>query len=91
MLGFHPSFIKAFKPFVHLSALLNFATSIKLQLAVHFTDEDVEKYKHLGIGRFAGPWKYLTFWNLWIQAIFFSVALINDVRGRNKKRGTAYL
>jgi len=30
---------------------------------------------------FAGKWKYLTFWNLWIQLIYFSISLLNNIFG----------
>ncbi len=75
------------RPFVHFSALVNFSVCIYLQLRIRFTEEDAERFAHFGIGRFGGPWKFLTFWNLWFQAAFFGLALISDLRGRSKKNG----
>lgn len=30
---------------------------------------------------FGGQWKYLTFWNMWIQLIYFSISLLNNIFG----------
>jgi len=40
---------------------------------------------------FGGMWKFLTFWDLWFQLIYFTVALLNNVVGSessNKKSAT---
>ena len=36
----------------------------------------------MGLDKFGGPWKYLTFWNLWFQAVYFLICFVNDLRGR---------
>jgi len=43
---------------------------------------DVLKVRHDGSG---GRFKYLTFWNLILQAIFFSASFINDIVGTREK------
>ena len=30
---------------------------------------------------FGGQWKYLTYWNLWIQLIYFCISLLNNIIG----------
>merc|ERR1712020_408217 len=30
---------------------------------------------------FGGQWKYLTFWNMWIQLIYFSISFLNNIFG----------
>ncbi len=45
----------------------------------------------LGMDKFGGPWKYLTFWNLWIQGIYFLICTINDILGRKPSRTTKLL
>lgn len=32
---------------------------------------------------FGGHWKFLTFWNLWVQLMYFSVGLCNELYGSN--------
>ena len=32
---------------------------------------------------FGGHWKFITFWNLWIQLVYFSVGLCNELCGLN--------
>jgi len=34
-------------------------------------------------GAFGGNWKFLTFWNLWFQLLYFAIALLNDFFGSN--------
>jgi hypothetical protein len=37
-----------------------------------------------GLDKFFGPWKFLTFWNMWVQLIYFSICLVNDFTGGRK-------
>lgn len=30
---------------------------------------------------FGGQWKYLTFWNMWIQLIYFTISFLNNIFG----------
>ncbi len=53
--------------------------------------EDVESHPQLGLDQFGGPWKYLTFWNVWVQAIYFLMCYVNDKRGREKRKNTEKL
>ena len=42
--------------------------------------------------RFGGSFKYLTNWNVWLQAMYFIIALANDIFGseaRTKERSSA--
>ncbi|XP_074656908.1 androgen-induced gene 1 protein-like [Tubulanus polymorphus] len=36
---------------------------------------------------YAGKWKYLTFWNLWIQGMLFGVCFLNDLFGTDYQPG----
>ncbi len=53
--------------------------------------EDVESHPQLGLDQFGGPWKYLTFWNVWVQAVYFLMCYVNDKRGREKRNNTEKL
>lgn len=57
---------------VHILAIANFA------YAIYF---DVYKVALPGRASFGGQWKFLTFWNMWIQLIYFSISLVNSVMG----------
>ncbi len=39
-----------------------------------------------GIDKFPGQWKYLTFWNMFIQLAFCVLCLVNDVTGGRSRR-----
>lgn len=61
---------------VHLGAIANFGYAIYW---------DVYILKLPTQRSFGGQWKYLTFWNLWIQLIYFSISLLNSLFGSNAK------
>lgn len=79
---------------VHLSAAGGFAYAIWAKMYGLEVPRDLvggaaadDQPLLLGDGSFGGPWKYLTFWNLWIQLALCSVCLANDVLGRGAERG----
>lgn len=60
---------------VHVAALANFA------YALYFDIYLVKLPKSQPRHDFGGQWKYLTFWNLWIQFAYFSISFINSFVG----------
>ena len=61
--------------------VLNFALAIGYPVAfMRITEEQSAEYPHLGLTAFGGPLKYLTFWSILIQLLFYIVALRNDVK-----------
>lgn len=76
----------SWSPAVRTLGVLNFLLAIGYQLAyVRITEEQSAEYPHLGLTAFGGPFKYLTFWNLLIQLLFYVVALWNDLRHGSRK------
>ncbi|TRY78836.1 hypothetical protein TCAL_06754 [Tigriopus californicus] len=74
---------------VHLIGVASFALVIWQQLQdIPIPLEVLSKLKELGTLEFGGNWKYLTFWNLWLQLFYFGLCLINDVLGRKGFRNT---
>lgn len=68
---------------VHLIGVASFALVIWHQLQdIPIPLEVMSKLKELGTLEFGGNWKYLTFWNLWLQLFYFGICLINDILGR---------
>merc|ERR1712004_657477 len=57
---------------IQLAAIVNFAYTIYWDLYI---------LKLPGRPSFGGQWKYLTFINLWIQLIYFSVSFFNNFIG----------
>ena len=58
---------------VHLVAIANFAYAIYFDLYILNHPKAAKS--------FGGMWKYLTFWNLWIQLIYFSISFLNSIFG----------
>lgn len=63
----------------HFAAAINFAYGIYYDLVELKLPDD---YSKVSID-FAGRWKYLTFWNMVLQLLYFSFSLLNDVFGSN--------
>ena len=75
---------------VRALGVLNFVLAIGYQLAfVRITEEQSAEYPHLGFTAFGGPFKYLTFWNLLLQLLFFIIALRNDLK-HGARKGKKY-
>jgi len=77
------------QPIFHLVAASNFAFTIYydvwlLELPDHYVKN---------VNPFAGRWKYLTFWNLVLQLVYFSHCVLNDVFGTSSliKRERVYM
>jgi len=70
---------------VHTFSLVNFSLCILSQLITPPLPKHViEENPQMGFDKMGGPWKYLTFWNLWVQAVYAAICLVNDVSGRRK-------
>ncbi|XP_058818043.1 androgen-induced gene 1 protein-like [Topomyia yanbarensis] len=65
--------------FLHLAAAFYFYYSIYGFAGIEFPPDMLP----FGV-KFGGMWKYLTIWNAVLQAIYFTVALINDLIGTNE-------
>jgi len=57
---------------VQIIAIANFGWAIYWDLYIL----DIPTQKSFG-----GQWKYLTFWNMWIQLIYFSISFLNNIFG----------
>ena len=73
---------------VHLGTVANFAYAIHFQLNLVIPEKHGGKIRN----SFGGPWKFLTFWNLWIQLFYSILALLNlfigtDALVRSKASG----
>ncbi len=66
-----------FQLLIHVAGILNYVYSIHFQLNVVDIPDTLSKTRNL----FGGPWKYLTFLNLWLQLLFHLIALANCVVG----------
>ena len=62
---------------LHSAGVANFAFTIWYEFNVISIPEEISPRR----SAYGGVWKYLTFWNLWIQMIYFGVALANDLGG----------
>jgi len=62
---------------IHTAGVVNYAYGIYFQLVLLHIPEGAIK----GRSSFAGPWKFLTFWNLWLQLAFHLVGLLNSLFG----------
>merc|ERR1712071_109656 len=73
----------------HIVATSNFAFGIYYDCWVLEMPEHYVK----STNPFAGRWKYLTFWNMVLQLVYFSHCLLNDFYGTSSlvKRERAYL
>jgi len=73
----------------HIIATSNFAFGIYYDVWVLEMPEQYVK----STNPFAGRWKYLTFWNMVLQLVYFSHCLLNDFYGTSSlvKRERAYL
>ena len=60
---------------IQLGAIVNFAYTIYWDLYI---------LKLPGKPTFGGQWKFLTFWNLWLQLIYFTISLLSNVLGSQK-------
>ena len=70
---------------IHVCAVANYLICIVGQLSSAPMPKDViDQYPQMGFDKFGGSWKYLTFWNLWFQLVYFIICLANDFRGRSK-------
>lgn len=67
---------------IHLAGIINFVYGIYIQGWVINIPPSVSKHRN----SFGGPWKYLTFINLWIQLAYFVVAIANDFIGTKSTR-----
>lgn len=68
-------------PILHLLGVANFAYAIYYEFYHINIPQEVSKTRHL----YGGPWKYLTFINLWIQLFYFFIALLNHFVGTEAK------
>jgi len=73
----------------HIIATSNFAFGIYYDVWVL----EVPEHFVRSTNQFAGQWKYLTFWNMVLQLIYFAHCLLNDFYGTSSlvKRERAYL
>ena len=77
---------------VRALGVLNFVLAIGYQLTcVQITEEQSAQHPELGLTAFGGPFKYLTFWNLLVQLLFFAVALWNDLKHGARKGKPTHL
>jgi len=60
---------------IQLGAIVNFAYTIYWDLYI---------LKLPGKPTFGGQWKFLTFWNLWLQLIYFTISLLSNSLGSQK-------
>lgn len=61
----------------HFSYIIYFISCLK-----------IPGHRHNAMG---GQWKFLTYWNIWLQLIYFSVALMNEVFGARKESASKIL
>ena len=68
---------------VHLMAAANFGVAIYKQLTRGAVPKELVEASPVMayVDRFYGPWKFLTFWNLWVQLIFASICLVSGPFG----------
>jgi hypothetical protein len=73
----------------HLAVIVNYILFIRHSKSV---DETLNKLLPRR-SSFGGQFKYLTHWNVWLQAIFFIIALANDVFGTESrtKQGASWI
>jgi hypothetical protein len=57
---------------LHIGSIANFAYALYYDLYV---------IDWPGRRSFGGQWKFLTFWNMWIQLVYFSLSLLNNLFG----------
>ena len=62
---------------VHIISISNFAYCIYWEMFILQDPRD----KPGSPRAYAGQWKFLTFWNLWIQLIYFVISLLNSIFG----------
>ena len=64
---------------VHLAAAANFGAAIFKQLTRNPVPKAIVEASPVMafVDKFGGPWKFLTFWNLWVQLGFFLVCLVS--------------
>ena len=64
---------------VHLMAAANFGVAIYKQLNRSPVPKDIIEANPVMayVEKFHGPWKFLTFWNLWVQLGFAAVCLVS--------------
>ncbi len=65
---------------VHLLGLLNYSYGIYFEWFVVDIPESLSRTRRL----FGGPWKYLTFWNLWLQLAFHLAGMANYLAGTDE-------
>ncbi|KAK7075068.1 hypothetical protein SK128_007574 [Halocaridina rubra] len=63
----------------HLAIIIHYGYGLRVYLFGLNPPEEILKLKHIG----GGPFKYLTFWDMLIQFMFFILAFINDIVGTN--------
>ena len=65
---------------VHLAAAANFGVAIFKQLTRNPVPKAIVEASPVMafVDKFYGPWKFLTFWNLWVQLGFFLVCLVSS-------------
>jgi len=57
--------------------LFTLANVAQFSYIIYFTNcLKIPGHRH---NAFGGQWKFLTYWNLWLQMIYFSVALLNEL------------
>ena len=64
---------------VHLMAAANFGVAIFKQLTRSPVSKAIVEVSPVMayVDKFYGPWKFLTFWNLWVQLGFALVCLVS--------------
>ncbi len=73
------------KPLFHVAVLANFVGIIVNQLRLSIPPEWPADQPKPGFTSYGGHWKYLTFINLWLQAVYFAIALVNDLKGTRNR------
>ncbi len=62
---------------VQAAGVANFAYAIYFELVLLDMPDDISPTRR----KFGGMWKYLTFWNLWLQLGYFCVSLAVTLSG----------
>ena len=70
---------------LHIFGVLNYVLFLAYKETI--IDELTEMYPERK--RFGGSWKYLTHWNIYLQLVYFGLALVNDVFGSETRPNEA--
>ncbi len=62
---------------IHSLGIVNYTYGIYFEWILLDIPESLSKNRRL----LGGPWKYLTFWNLWLQLAFHITGLLNCLLG----------